>query len=135
MDPDELARDYVEALAERDLERLLTLFAPDAIVLSPLYGALAAADFYPRLLTDSGPSRLTLLGTLGGTTVDGRPLVGIWFRFEWVLATGREAPFDVVDIAEIDGEGRIERLRIVYDTVDVRPTFEQETGRTSSRGR
>jgi DNA-binding XRE family transcriptional regulator len=123
-----LAQEYVEALAGRDLERLLSLFAPDAVVVSPLYGTLHAADFYPRLLADSGASRLTLLGTLNGTTVDGRPLVGIWFRFEWVLATGREAPFDVVDIAELDGEGRVERLRIMYDTAGVRPAFEQETG-------
>jgi hypothetical protein len=33
-----------------------------------------------------------------------------------------------VDLAELDENGQITTLRIVYDTVDVRPVFEQETG-------
>jgi steroid delta-isomerase len=131
VDAEALAREYVAALAAADLDRVLMLFAPAAVVQSPLYGRLAATDFYPRLLADSGQSRLTLLGTLTGATVGGASLVGIWFRFEWVLASGREAPFEVVDLAEIDDEGRIERLHIIYDTVDVRPAFEQGTHRTS----
>jgi hypothetical protein len=36
-------------------------------------------------------------------------------------------------LLELDADGLIERLRIVYDTVDVRPAFERDTGGRSWR--
>lgn len=33
-----------------------------------------------------------------------------------------------MDVAELAEDGRIAALRIVYDTVGVRPVFERETG-------
>ena len=66
-----------------------------------------------------------------GTAADGTPLVSIWFHFDWQLPGGRRAPFDVVDVLELDHGGHIAALRIVYDTADIRPIFEQETGRRS----
>jgi hypothetical protein len=59
--------------------------------------------------------------------------VTFWFHFDWRLPSGRPAPFDVVDVAELDAQGRITSLHIVYDTVDVRPAFEEHTGATSWR--
>lgn len=46
-----------------------------------------------------------------------------------MLPDGTAAPFDVVDLAELDDDGRVRSIRIVYDTVDVRPAFEAATGR------
>ncbi len=39
----------------------------------------------------------------------------------------------MVNVLELSPDGRIATLRIVYDTVDVRSVFEQETGRRSWR--
>jgi hypothetical protein len=39
----------------------------------------------------------------------------------------------VVDVLELDSNDHIAALRIVYDTADIRPIFEQETGRRSWR--
>jgi hypothetical protein len=47
--------------------------------------------------------------------------------------SGRKAPFDVIDMLELTDDGRIASLHIVYDTAQVRPAFEQETGRRSWR--
>jgi hypothetical protein len=38
-----------------------------------------------------------------------------------------------VDVAELDDDGLIRRIRIIYDTVDVRPAFEADTGKRSQR--
>ncbi len=46
-----------------------------------------------------------------------------------MLADGSPAPFTVVDVAELAPDGRIETLHIVYDTAEVRQTF--EAGRVS----
>jgi hypothetical protein len=59
--------------------------------------------------------------------------VSFWFHFDWRLPSGAAAPFDVVDIAALGPDGKIRDLHIIYDTVDVRPAFEAEVGRSSWR--
>jgi hypothetical protein len=122
---------YLRALRDADLDGMLALFTPDAMVRSPLYGTLPAANFYPVLFADTRSATLTLLGTMRGTSVEGKALLSFLFHFDWVLPNGTPAPFDVVDVAELDDDGLISDLRIVYDTVDVRPAFEADTGKAS----
>jgi hypothetical protein len=124
---------YLQALGDADLDGMLALFTPDAIVHSPLYGTLPATEFYPKLFADTGSATLTLLGTMRGTSVEGRALLSFLFHFDWVLPNGTRAPFDVVDVAEVDDDGLISSIRIIYDTVDVRPAYEADTGTTSHR--
>lgn len=124
----ELVSSYLAALERADVEGVLKLFAPNAIVHSPLYGPTPATEFYPALFADTGWSELTLLGVMEGRSQRGTPLVSFWFHFDWRLPSGTAAPFDVVDVAELAEDGRIDALRIIYDTVDVRPAFEADTG-------
>ncbi|MDQ1123524.1 nuclear transport factor 2 family protein [Microbacterium trichothecenolyticum] len=125
MTPSTLVERYLTALEHADLEAVLALFAPSARVSSPLYGELAAAEFYPLLFADTQSSRLTLRSVM--QDADGGPVVSFWFDFDWVLADGSPAPFTVVDVAELAPDGRIERLHIVYDTVSVREAFDAQT--------
>ena len=90
-------------------------------------------EFYPTLFADTSSASVTLLGTMRGTSVEGRALLSFLFHFDWVLPGGTPAPFDVVDVAELDDDGLITSIRIIYDTVDVRPAFEADTGKTSGR--
>jgi hypothetical protein len=133
MSPQELAEAYLDALGRADLATMLSLFSNGALVHSPLYGPVPASEFFPALFGDTAESRLTLRGVAQGEDAGGTPLVSIWFHFDWQLPSGRRAPFDVVDVLELGPDGRIGVLRIVYDTADVRPIFEQETGRRSWR--
>jgi hypothetical protein len=68
---------------------------------------------------------------MDGAAVDGTPLVSVWFTFDWQLAGGTQVSFDVVDVLELAGDGRIAALRIIYDTSGARPVFEAQTGRRS----
>jgi ketosteroid isomerase-like protein len=63
---EEIVASYLAALERADLDGMLKLFTPDAVVHSPQYGQLPAAQFYPALLADTGQSRLTLKGILKG---------------------------------------------------------------------
>jgi SnoaL-like domain len=132
MDTAHLSDAYLSALRNADLAAMLCLFTEDALVHSPLYGSLPAAEFYRTLFSDTGAARPTLLGTSQGSTADGKRLASIWFRFEWELPTGRKITFDVVDLLEL-ADVRIAALRIVYDTAEVRPAFEEATGKPSWR--
>jgi SnoaL-like domain len=133
MTPQQLADAYLDALGRADLTAMLALFGDAALVHSPLYGPVPASAFYPELFGDTAQARLTLRGVTQGGAAGGRPLVNIWFRFDWQLPDGRQAPFEVVDVLELGADGRVEALHIVYDTVDVRPAFEQSTGKSSWR--
>ena len=128
-----LVHAYLEAVEAGEIDAVTALFADDAIVHSPLYGPMAPRPFYEGLFADTGAANLTLRGVAEGETADGTPLVTFWFHFDWRLPNGSKAPFDVVDAAELDPDGRIRTLHIVYDTVDVRPAFEEHTGAASWR--
>ena len=130
---DDLVQTYLSALEAADVELVVGLFADGGVVHSPLYGVQPAEDFYPALFADTSQATLALKCVLHGTDQAGRPTVAFWFRFDWRLPSGAAAPFDVVDVATLDEAGKITELHIVYDTVDVRPVFEAEVGRSSWR--
>jgi SnoaL-like domain len=133
MDAAELVATYLNALQASDATTLAGLFTDGGRVHSPLYGVLPAREFFPRLFAVTGESRLTLRAVMQGTRQEGGTVVSFWFHFDWRLPSGAAAPFDVVDLAELDAEGRITDLHLVYDTIDVRPSFEAETGHASWR--
>ncbi len=126
-----LAEAYLGALGRADLTAIISLFSEGALVHSPLYGPMAATDFFVALFSETAESRLTLRGVTHGIKADGTALVSIWFHFDWRLPSGRKARFDVIDMLELTDDGRIASLHIVYDTAQIRPAFEQETGRQS----
>ena len=121
-DVDRLVHEYLASLEAADADRAIALFTPHGIVESPLYGTMPAAEFYPVLFADTASSRLTLRTTMTGST-EGRTIVSFWFDFDWILSTGKPAPFTVVDVAELNEAGLVERLHIVYDTHPIRDAF------------
>jgi SnoaL-like domain len=116
-----LIDEYLAALEGGDAKRVLALFAPDGIVHSPLYGAVPAQQFYPTLFADSAEIRLELRRVFR----DDNEAVAFWFDFTWVLAGGTSASSTIVDIAELNEDGLISSLHIIYDTAQVRGGFEQ----------
>jgi hypothetical protein len=132
--PGDLVAAYLRALTTADAELAVSLFAVDGLVHSPLYGDRPAADFYPELFADTSQANVTLKSVMTGVDPTGATTVAFWFHFDWRLPSGAAAPFDVVDVATLDFDGKISELHIVYDTVDVRPAFEADVGRSSWRG-
>jgi hypothetical protein len=134
MTPQDLVASYLHALTTADVGLVLSLFTEDGRVHSPLYGPMPAAQFFPALFTDTRESILTLRCVMQGNDADGAATVSFWFHFDWRLPSGVAAPFDVIDVAQLAEDGRIETLHIIYDTVDVRPHFEAETGSSWRQG-
>jgi hypothetical protein len=132
--PADLVAAYLRALTTADAELAVSLFSDDGLVHSPLYGQRPAADFYPALFADTSQATLTLKAVMSGEDQSGATTVSFWFHFDWRLPSGSAAPFDVVDVATLASDGKIKDLHIVYDTVDVRPAFEADVGRSSWRG-
>jgi hypothetical protein len=77
----DLIRHYLKGLEERDEAAILSLFAVEGIVLSPLYGRRRAKDFYPGLFADTGRSVISLHHILRDTY---RPdVAAAYFRYDW----------------------------------------------------
>jgi hypothetical protein len=130
---DDLVNTYLPAITNSDATLVVSLFTADGAVHSPLYGSLPATDFYSALFEDTSQANLTLNSVMTGQDQSGGKTVSFWFHFDWRLPSGAAAPFDVVDVATLTSEGKIQDLHIIYDTVDVRPAFEAEIGRSSWR--
>lgn len=135
MDAEQLVDTYLRALTAADVRTMVGLFTDDAIVQSPLYGPTPPREFYPQLFRDTGAAKLTLRAVMQGRDESGASMVSFFFHFDWRLPSGTAAPFNVVDVARLGPDGRIAELHLIYDTVDVRPAFEAETGRPSWRSR
>jgi ketosteroid isomerase-like protein len=122
MTPEAVTKAYLGALGNADYEALMSLFATDAIVVSPLYGEQAAAVFYRNLLQDSHRSELTFLDVFTNADTD---KASLHFRYRWTMTDGTVVTFDCVDVFEFDDDHRITRLVIIYDTAQARPAFDQ----------
>lgn len=117
----ELSENYLNSLAQGDLEGILGLFAPTALVKSPLYGKMTAAAFYHNLFKDTQSSEVQLKDVL---TNEENLSACLFFAYTWTLASGAKVEFEVIDYLQLNKEGLIELLQIVYDTRHSRHAYE-----------
>lgn len=104
---------YLAALRTGDVQAILSLFADDAVVISPVYGTLPANDFYPKLAQDTRESTLEFKALYNDVN-PGR--CALHFIYVWHRADGDVVRFDCVDLFEANDDGLFTRLQIIYDT-------------------
>lgn len=114
----EIATKYIEYLEKGDLENILDLFSEKAVVDSPVYGVMKAPDFYNKLMADTINSKLEILDIFESTNSNN---LALYFKYHWTLINSEVVDFDVVDIIEFDEENKIQKLKIIYDTLFSRP--------------
>lgn len=115
----ELGTQYLAALNETDLDKVLSLFTRDALVVSPLYGEMAVEDFYTELFADTNRSETKFLNLFESKENGGS--MGLHFHYKWTLKNGEVVNFEVVDVFELTSDGqRFKKLTIIYDTYPIR---------------
>ncbi|MBN1276614.1 MAG: nuclear transport factor 2 family protein [Deltaproteobacteria bacterium] len=120
----EICRQYLDALNEGSLEKILSLFDQDAVVVSPLYGEMSAARFYKDLFADTSRSETRLLNIFH--SVSGSSDMALHFYYLWTLKNGKAVEFECVDVFEISWDSnKIKRLKIIYDTAAIRADFHE----------
>jgi ketosteroid isomerase-like protein len=113
----QVAKDYIAHLANGNVESLVELFAVDGTVESPLYGHMQASQFYQELFSDTTQSELQVKGIFEDQESNS---IALYFNYIWTMKNDEVAEFDVVDIIKFDLQGKIENLKIIYDTVKSR---------------
>lgn len=121
MTPKELCEQYLAALNEGSIDRVLALFEPDAYVLSPLYGRMPVAPFYAGLFGDTNRSETTFVNLFESASGP----VALQFHYRWTLKSGRVVEFDCVDVFALNADrSRFTSLTIIYDTAPLREDFD-----------
>lgn len=111
--------DYLAALQAGDVAKLVSLFAPDGWVLSPILGRVAAGEFFAKVAQASSGARLTVHDVLA--SVEGHARAAAYFRYDWWLKDGALVSFECADVFDFDpATGAIRSLVILYDTHPLR---------------
>lgn len=123
MSATEIAQQYLQALGAGNMAEVVSLFAPEGMVHSPIYGHLPAREFYELLAGDTRESRLELLRVFEEPSAS---QMALYFNYHWLMANGEEVHFEVVDIIKLNAKRQITELRIIYDTVQARALVAKE---------
>ena len=122
MTKEEVAQNYLSFLEKNEVDKVISLFAEDGIVESPLYGTMPASKFYKALADDTTTSKLKFDGLFLEKDSN---RISLLFDFNWELKDGKRVVFKVVDIIVLNSENKIEKLTIIYDTVHSRSAIEE----------
>lgn len=110
-------RNYFALLTASDINGIVSLFDPDAHVVSPFLGQMNVADFFAKLGNASTASKLTVFDVLLGERGDS---AAAHFEYDWTLKSGDKIVFQGVDYFKFNAEGRFASMSIFYDTHPVR---------------
>jgi len=122
MTKEEVAHQYLAHLQEGDMDKVISLFTKEGVVVSPIYGEMKAISFYKTLEKDTKASELHFDGLFVEKQTNRMTLL---FEYRWTIKNGKTVMFKVVDVLQLDEEHKIEKLTIIYDTVDTRAALQQ----------
>ena len=117
MTKEEIAKEYLSFLEKGEIDKVIQLFTEDGIVVSPVYGTMVAKEFYYALAADTKASKLNFDGLF---VEENSNRISILFDYHWTLKSDEIIKFKVVDVIELTCDNKIEKLTIIYDTVNVR---------------
>ncbi len=122
MNNKEIALKYINLLEKGKMNQIIDLFQKDGIVISPLYGTKPAKDFYLQLEKDTANSQLLINEIFESQDTN---TIALFFTYNWTLKNNKKVVFDVIDIISFDNNNKINKLRIIYDTVLTRKLVAQ----------
>lgn len=118
----EIAKKYIKFLSNGNVEGVVSLFAENGKVYSPIYGEKSASDFYKTLKDDTLNSEIKLNEIFENASSQ---KIALYFEYTWTVKTGKIVVFDVVDIIHFDSQNKITELKIIYDTIVSRKLIEE----------
>lgn len=105
---------YIAAFNAGDLDGLLSLFTDAARIYSPTQPEpKTPGDFFPALLQRSKGTVFELKAMFFGDTPQSAAML---FDYKKMMDDGSVKIFDCVDVFHFDEAGKIEDMRIVFDT-------------------
>src|SRR5690348_10941203 len=113
MDVRKIIQEFYHHFEKMDLEKILSCFAPHAMVESPTLGKMEAHLFYRELFSKAKRFKATLKDIF--VNPDKPHRTAAYADFGWETKEGHMMYFESVCIFEINEHGKIKMLHIIYD--------------------
>ncbi len=117
---EEIIGQYMQALAQYDLDGLCRLFTPEAKVYSPLLGWIEPRIFFEKMCTLSDVEKSYQIPHNTLISTEGKPTMIKHFTYHWATKDGRSTTFEVCDVFEFNEEDLLTKETILYDTYQLR---------------
>lgn len=125
----ELSIEYRKAVKERNLSAVLSMFVPDAVIVSPLNGTCDARTFHEWLFSNIKTSTIELNNVF--QALNGDISIAVQARYKWVLNNDKLLEFGGVSILEFTPDRKkIKKISYYYDTALVRTSLAEANSLT-----
>jgi len=122
----ELCKKYQDALSNKDLPAIRSLFTPDAVVSAPVSGKANIEQFHTYLFTSTKKTVANFPNVLGAR--QNPPSITMQFSYTLSVSTGDVAVIDGIVVFGIDESlGKFKSLDVIYDPSEIR-RFMQDAG-------
>ena len=119
---EQLCYQYIAAVEQGDLDALLALFTPNALVSSPIFGACSVKSFYAYIFRSISNRTMVLRNILYGGVKTNQ--VAIYLSYTRSVEGRDPATIDVVDLFDFtDDFSAFSSVKIIYDTAPIHGDF------------
>jgi hypothetical protein len=126
----ELSLQYHRAVKECDLDKVLSLFAPDGVMVTPLKGVCDPKNYHEWLFITIKKATIEVQNVF--QALNGDISICVHSRYKWLLNNDKVIEFGVVSVFEFTPDRKkIKKVSNFYDTALVRsPLIEANGGLT-----
>lgn len=118
MDMRKTIRDFYHHFEEMDIDGILSLCAPHTMVESPTLGKKEVKPFYQELFSKTKRIKTVLKDIF--VNPDKPQRAAAFASFNWETKHGDNMNFESVVIFEMNQQGKIQMLHIIYDAQQAR---------------
>ncbi|HEY2811224.1 MAG TPA: nuclear transport factor 2 family protein [Rhabdochlamydiaceae bacterium] len=113
MNVKKIIQDFYHHFEKKDLDGLIALFAPHARVESPTLGKMEAQPFYRELFSKTKHFKTTMKDIF--INPDNPHRAATFLSASWETKNGDVLAFESVVIFEMNDQGKIQMIHIIYD--------------------
>jgi hypothetical protein len=115
----ELSLKYRKAVKERNLDAVLAVFAPDAVIVTPLKGSCDIRTYHEWLFATVKRSTVKVINAF--QALNEEICIAVHADYEWLMHDGKVINFGGMSVFEFTPDKRkIRKLSTFYDTSLVR---------------
>jgi hypothetical protein len=116
----ELSLQYRKAVKKRDLEAVLAVFSPDALIVTPLKGSCDVRTYHEWLFATVERSTVKVINAF--QAMNSEICLAVLADYEWLMHDGRVVNFSGMSVFDFSVDKmKIKKLSTFYDTSVVRP--------------
>jgi len=116
----ELSLQYRKAVRDRDFDAILSMFSPDAVIVTPLKGECDARTYHEWLFATVKKTTVKVVNAF--QALNGEISIAVQANYEWLMHDEKIIKFGGMSVFEFTADKKkIKKMSTFYDTSLVRP--------------